>query len=361
MKKLLLHVITIPLLVACSSNKKVSFSPKSTKDNNTSSMLAQQCSYNIENIWGMEEMLIPGPQDYVKYTNQYKTRSHINFNSGYITIETVANLATKEKLKQAIITTLLMSDTVGTVDLYSDIKNSSFSKEPFLYGQVFDHGNQPIRWKWQAQKFADYLVANKLQQRQSGLHVIWSITIQLAPNQLDKRAYKYLPYIRLAAEKYGVDESLILAIIQIESSFNPYAVSRSDALGLMQIMQKTAGRDVFRAQGKSGIPSRNYLLDPIKNIDLGTAFLSLLNNTYLGEITNITSRRYAIIAAYNAGAGSVLRVFHHDKKLAAKIINQMSPGDVYQTLVSKHPAAQSRNYLIKVNNAQKIIVNNFSI
>ncbi|XPE62277.1 transglycosylase SLT domain-containing protein [Shigella flexneri] len=48
--------------------------------------------------------------------------------------------------------------------------------------------------------------------------------------------------------------------MQTESSFNPYAVSRSDALGLMQVVQHTAGKDVFRSQGKSGTPSRSSCL-----------------------------------------------------------------------------------------------------
>ncbi|MCP5586651.1 transglycosylase SLT domain-containing protein, partial [Klebsiella pneumoniae] len=89
-----------------------------------------------------------------------------------------------------------------------------------------------------------------------------SVTINLVPNHLDKRAHKYLGMVRQASRKYGVDESLILAIMQTESSFNPYAVSRSDALGLMQVVQHSAGKDVFRAQGKSGTPSRSYLFDP---------------------------------------------------------------------------------------------------
>lgn len=141
--------------------------------------------------------------------------------------------------------------------------------------------------------------------------------------------------------------------MQIESSFNPYAISRSDALGLMQVMQHTAGRDVFKLKGKSGQPSRSYLFDPENNIDAGTAYLSILQNNYLGDITNATSRRYAVITAYNGGAGSVLRVFSSDKKKAAQIINKMAPGDVYETLTTKHPSAESRRYLMKVNTAQK--------
>ncbi len=54
----------------------------------------------------------------------------------------------------------------------------------------------------------------------------------------------------------------------------------------------------------------------------------MLNNVYLAGIDNPTSRRYAVITAYNGGAGSVLRVFSSDKVQAANIINSMAPGDV---------------------------------
>lgn len=66
----------------------------------------------------------------------------------------------------------------------------------------------------------------------------------------------------------------------------------------------------------------------------------MLNNVYLAGIDNPTSRRYAVITAYNGGAGSVLRVFSSDKVQAANIINSMAPGDVYQTLT---PAIRRRN------------------
>ncbi len=114
--------------------------------------------------------------------------------------------------------------------------------------------------------------------------------------------------------------------MQTESSFNPYAVSHADALGLMQVVQHSAGKDVFRSQGKSGTPSRSFLFDPASNIDTGTAYLAMLNNVYLSGIENPTSRRYAVITAYNGGAGSVLRVFSNDKIQAANMINRMSPG-----------------------------------
>lgn len=340
------------MLFSCSSHKNEE-NEAYIKDTNGFDILMGQFANNVENIWGINEVLIAGPKDYVKYTDQYQTRSHINFDAGTITVETIAATDPGAHLRQAIISTLLMGDDPSSTDLYSDANDIQISKEPFLYGQVVDNTGQPIRWEGRAANFADYLLQTRLQSRTSDMHVIWSITIQLVPNHLDKRAHKYLPMVRNAAQKYGVDESLILAIMQTESSFNPYAVSHTDALGLMQVVQHSAGRDVFKMQGRWGQPSRSFLFDPENNIDTGTAYLALLQSNYLVGIANPTSRRYAVITAYNGGAGSVLRVFSSDKNQAFEIINELQPADVYETLATKHPSAESRRYLYKVNSLQK--------
>ncbi|EHM49280.1 MAG: membrane-bound lytic murein transglycosylase MltC [Yokenella regensburgei] len=355
MKKLLALALIAPLLVSCSSSNKKgdSYNEAWEKDTNGFDILMGQFAHNIENIWGYNEVLLAGPKDYVKYTDQYQTRSHINFDEGTITVETIAGTEPAARLRQTIIKTLLMGDDPSSVDLYSDADDIQISKEPFLYGQVVDNTGQPIRWQGRAANYADWLIQNRLKSRNNGLHIIYSVTINLVPNHLDKRAHKYIGMVRKASHKYGVDESLILAIMQTESSFNPYAVSNADALGLMQVVQHSAGKDVYRSQGKSGTPSRSFLFDPASNIDTGTAYLAMLNNVYLSGIDNPTSRRYAVITAYNGGAGSVLRVFSSDKAQAANIINNMAPGDVYQTLTTRHPSAESRRYLYKVNSAQK--------
>lgn len=355
MKKYLALALIAPLLISCSSSNKKgdSYNEAWVKDTNGFDILMGQFAHNIENIWGFNEVLIAGPKDYVKYTDQYQTRSHINFDAGTITIETIAGTEPAAHLRKAIIKTLLMGDDPGSIDLYSDVDDIPISKQPFLYGQVVDNNGEAIRWQWRAEKYADYLLQTHMKSRANGLKIVYSVTINLVANHLDKRAHKYVGMVRQSARKYGVDESLILAIMQTESSFNPYAVSRSDALGLMQVVQHSAGKDVFRAQGRSGMPDRSFLFDPASNIDTGTAYLAMLNNIYLSGISNPTSRRYAVITAYNGGAGSVLRVFSNDKVQAANIINTMSPGDVYETLTTRHPSAESRRYLYKVNTAQK--------
>lgn len=352
MKKTLILLVITLLLIACSDKESIRINKSWIKDTNSFDILIAQLAHNIENIWGMDEILIAGTKDYVKYTNQYQTRSHINFDSGLITIETIATANPDAYLRQAIIRTLLMGNNPNSIELYSDRSDIKPGQEPFLYGQVLDNQGLPIRWEWRAANFADNLLQTKLHKRISALNVIYAITIQLVSNHLDKRAHKYLPMICKASKKYGVESSLILSIIQIESSFNPYAVSGSDALGLMQVVQHTAGKDVFKMQGKWGRPSRNYLFNPENNIDAGTAYLSLLQNDYLSGIQNPVSHRYAVISAYSGGAGSVLRVFSSDRSRAISIINSMKPEEVYNTLITKHPVAESRRYLVKVHKVQ---------
>jgi len=353
MNKTLVLLVMAPLLISCSSEKKQVNNKILIKDAKSFDILMGQFAHNIEQLWGLNEILIAGPKDYVKYTEQYRTRSHINFDAGTITFETIATNNPAAHLRQTIIATLLMGDDANSVDLYSDVNDIQISQEPFLYGQVLDNSDQPIRWEWRASHFADYLLQNKIQKRVSGSQVIWLISLRFVPNHLDKRSHLYLPLIRQAAAKYSIKESLILAIMQIESSFNPYAISNSNAIGLMQILPHSAGKDVFKMKGKGGKPSQRYLFDPENNIDTGAAYLSILKNSYFAGIQNSTSRRYTMISAYNGGAGSVLRLFSNDRNRAVSIINSMEPSAVFQKLISQHPAKEARRYLIKVNDAQK--------
>ncbi|WP_225639225.1 membrane-bound lytic murein transglycosylase MltC [Candidatus Profftia sp. (ex Adelges kitamiensis)] len=354
MKKFLVLILIIFLQVACSGNKNSYKNKKLLKDTHGFNILMGQFSHDIENIWGINEVLIAGPKDYVKYINQYLTRIHINFYSGQITVETISSKNPVSNLKEGIITTLLMGDDPNSIDLYSDLNNIKFSKEPFLYGQVLDNNKQPIRWKDRASNFANYLIHHKMIRRISRSHVIYSVIIQLVPNHMDKRARKYFSMVHYASYKYGIDESLILAIIQAESNFNPYAVSNSNALGLMQIVPHTAGKDVFLHQGKWGVPSRSYLFNPKNNINIGTAYLSILQNHYLGGIQNKMSRLYAVITAYNEGAGNVLHAFSSDRNYAVDVINNLTPVNVYKVLLRSSSLAGKDCYLYKVNNINNI-------
>lgn len=307
----------------------------------------------IDKIWGKEDAKQPGPKDYVKYTDKYYNRAHINFESGTITVETLAPESQEEYLKKAIVTTLLTPDDPRQVDLYSDATPEE-DGYPFLYEQVLDHDGKAIQWQWRANRYADYLINNKLSKVKIGDKDGLRVSFPLVKTHQKIRAYKYASLVRKYSKKYNVTESLIYGIIKTESSFNPFAVSHAPAYGLMQVVPSTAGRDVFEKIKKSpGQPTPQNLYNPEYNIDIGTAYIKILQEQYLVKVVDQNARRYTVISAYNGGAGNVLKTFSSNREQAVVEINQLSSSEVYQQLTNKHPKQESRRYLYKVNEAQK--------
>ena len=95
--------------------------------------------------------------------------------------------------------------------------------------------------------------------------------------------------IRAAAKRYSVDADLITSVIAAESNFDPKAISRRDARGLMQLLPETATR--------LGVKN---IFDPQENIDAGTHYLSDLLQLYKNDLA-------LTLAAYNAGPERVQR------------------------------------------------------
>lgn len=306
----------------------------------------------IESIWG-EQARGPSPKVYVKYIDEYQSRTIIDFTEGLVRVESLV----ASQLKQAIVTTLLSPEDPSKIDLFS-AKPVVLGDTPFLYKQVLDQQQKAIRWQWRAEQYANYLLANHKQSQTIKLsngktsreHFV---EFPLVSNHTGTRQNKYSPLVERYSREYHLEPALVYAIIETESHFNPYAVSWVPAYGLMQIVPKTAGRDAYQLiHRRSGTPSRNYLFDPAKNIHMGCAYLYILRTRYLAKIKHPLSKEYAVIAGYNGGAGNVLRSFSSRNKAAFERINQLSPTEVYQRLRAKMPK-ESQQYLVKVAKAKQ--------
>ncbi|MBV7314733.1 membrane-bound lytic murein transglycosylase MltC [Shewanella sp. NIFS-20-20] len=349
----LLMLVTLLVLTACSQTSDCACENEpmigpSYQDQQAFEALIQYFANEVKKEWGESNYLEASKHHYVKYIDGYRTRAHIDFDKGKIYVSTVDRHRPQQSLRYAIIETLLMSSDPSKVDLFSDAK-LPLSGKPFLMGQVVDHEGHTIEWQWRAQRFADYLLTHKLHRQQQAGTSVHYVEIDMVRDHLAQREYQYAHLIRAASQRYGIGEDLIYAIIKTESSFNPYAVSHAGAYGLMQVMPKTAGADVFAlVKGRSGVPSRAYLFDPANNIDTGVAYFQLLKQRYLKGISHPTNLHYSMISAYNGGAGGVLSTFNRDRKRAVKDINGLQPQQLYWALTTRHPKAEARRYLQKV-------------
>ena len=117
----------------------------------------------------------------------------------------------------------------------------------------------------------------------------------------------------------------------------------------MQIIPSTAGKDVYsRVKGLKGQPAADVLFDVEANIDIGAAYLHLLDDVYLKRVADPQSREYATISAYNGGAGNVFKTFGSNREKAIASMNAQSPSLVHDRLVSEHPREETQRYLRKV-------------
>ena len=122
---------------------------------------------------------------------------------------------------------------------------------------------------------------------------------------------QYEPLISRYAQEYGVDVALVKAVIHAESGYNPNAVSRVGARGLMQLMPQTA-RDLKVANS----------FDPQDNIRGGVRYLRFLLDTFHGNET-------LALAAYNAGMSKVAKYggvppYSETKSYVAKVLDYRS-------------------------------------
>ncbi len=124
--------------------------------------------------------------------------------------------------------------------------------------------------------------------------------------KLDPKELRFFPIVKSAADKYDVEMSWIMAIIKTESDFDHKAVSSKGAIGLMQLMPRTA----------SSLGIKNPF-EPAKNVHGGTR--------YFAEMIKTFGRMDLALAAYNAGPTLVKKLkkvpnIRQTRKYVAKVL-----------------------------------------
>ena len=150
------------------------------------------------------------------------------------------------------------------------------------------------------------------------------------PERIMKKIYpkSYSEYVVKYSEEYGVDPLLVYAVIKAESNFDNNVVSNSNAKGLMQLMDATAGEVAENIMTDKNFESY-MLFDAEINIKIGTKYLSELLEKYNGNY-------YLAVSAYNAGIGNV------DKWIEEGIIK--SDGSDIENI----PYKETNNYVRKI-------------
>ena len=154
------------------------------------------------------------------------------------------------------------------------------------------------------------------------------------PNATNRRRWEtshpraYEDLVRRWARERNIDPFFVLAIMRVESGFQPRVESWANARGLLQLMEGTA-QDMARRTGRGRVTAQE-LFDPSTNVELGTMLMRVLSDRYGGHMA-------LVAGGYNGGSGAVDRWLRERGDL---------PLDVW---VEEIPFGQTRNYVKKVS------------
>ena len=145
-------------------------------------------------------------------------------------------------------------------------------------------------WPLHAQRISAYVDSNGkvVFNNDPGPVQLPPVQSQRSRSSADTRTY-IAGLIEEAATLHRMDPELIRAVVEVESNFNPLAVSPRGAMGLMQLIQPTAQR--------FGVSNA---FDPVQNLDGGIRYLKYLMEMFDGNLE-------LSLAAYNAGENAVVR------------------------------------------------------
>lgn len=295
----------------------------------------EQYRREIDRMW--DEFRRTTAKVWADYSDDTASRAVVDFDEGIIDVEVVVPSADPDALQKA-------ADRVKEKFLETFAKEASPGR-PVLEGQLRTQTGQIVTSQ-NVSQFAETevkgtaRVVKRFRSQDGTERVKVATSVHMTPEHTHYNAKHHVPLIVKYAQKHQLSPARILAIIHTESAFNPFARSREGAIGLMQLIPHTAARDAYqKLYGEPKTVSVDYLLDPENNVNLGTVYVTLLRDQYLGEVQDPITRDYLVICAYNWGIGNIKRLVSQP--------NRVSRDEVTVVLRSRTPQ-ETRDYLDKV-------------
>ena len=315
-------------------------------------------------------------KEWVHYADDKRSRSKVDFENKKITIEVIAKNekeAKKEmqtqleyvasKNTKEVIESDELQKKVAKLSAQEEKQKLIIAPEPILQNIIFEKKPTQKELKKYTQKSIN---ENSITKKPSKLEdlIVYKVTVDLPSDTTLKRSRVYKADVIQNAKRFDIPASLIFAVMQTESDFNPFAKSHIPAYGLMQIVPHSAGRDTYKLLYKrEGQPTATYLYNGKNNIVMGSSYLYILYYRYLSGITNPQSRLYCAIAAYNTGAGNIAWAYTrtHSVKKALPLINAMSPDEVYNHLLKNLRYDEPKHYLKRVTQRMPLYKNAYKL
>jgi membrane-bound lytic murein transglycosylase C len=294
----------------------------------------------INRIW--LDGLATTKKEWVDYSDQYTTRSYVNFENGDLV------LATMIKTSETRISEL-SKKRIGR-QLVKVLSPNKQSGQAILAGQITDSHGEPVTVST-LNRYLNKEVFPRLQKDPQPIlgkdgvprHKI-SVPIKLIPDHTMVRAQPYIPEVRRQSRRFGLRPELLMAVIHTESYFDPLARSHVPAYGLMQLVPKYGAREAYQfVYRRDRLLPASYLYVPTNNVELGSGYLHLLIHKYFSDEANPLKNLYLSICGYNWGPTSIRR-----KIVKRYNTPSMTPEQLYQLLSQRTPE-ETRNYLRRVN------------